>query len=169
MAELQRAQAQRTASTRATSERWPEGMYEKKPIIQKQRCKRSPSGAPLCLTNTAHPGPVGSPQPPLFSLCRKRRLRPRRQPRRAAASPPAPLPGSFLPPCDTPPLSSTRRPREWQQETTAGGEESDAGAFHRPPLARQRQYMAQLLAHLPSRPRGGRGRPDHRAPTGDMR
>ena len=78
MMTIKRAQAQRTASARATSERWSEGMYKKKHMIQKQRCKRSPPGAPLCLKNTAHPGPVGSPQPQLLSLCRKRRLRPRR-------------------------------------------------------------------------------------------
>ena len=96
----------------------------------------------------------------------------------AAAAPPA-TPGSGVatrpfscgctPPCDTLSLPSMQRPREWQQEITAGGEEGDAGAPHSPPLALQRQYMAQQLAHPPARPRAGRGRPDRRAPTGDVR
>jgi len=68
-----------------------------------------------------------------------------------------------------PPLPSTQRPHGWKQEIAASGEEGDAGAPHCPPLACQRQYMAQRLAHPPARPRGGRGRPDHRAPTGNMR
>jgi len=93
----------------------------------------------------------------------------------AAAAPPAtpgggvatrPIAWGRPPPLQHPPLPSTQRPCGWQQETTAGGEEGDAGAPHRPLFARERQFMAQRLAHPPARPRGGRGRPETSGPNG---
>jgi len=60
----------------------------------------------------------------------------------------------------------------WQRAGAPGGGACVAGSPHRPPLARQRTCIAPRLArpraHTPAHPRGARGRPDDRAPTGDI-
>jgi len=167
--QLKGAQAQQTASARATSERLSEGMHKNKHIIRKQRCKRSPPGAPLFLTNTAHAGPVGLPQPPLPSLCRKCRLQPRRQQRRAAASPPAPSLGAVLPPCNTPPSPRRRDRADGNRKQRRAARKATRGlSTDRCLLVSDSTWHSGWLTRLRAR-EGGAADPKHQDPTGDMR